>query len=153
MTTLRKQLKDPIFAAWMAKTPRKDRNPAENIKNWRVLVQKEKGGRWARAEFYTYDEAYAWVMKNLEKYHDLVLTSKLYPFKPPIIRNKVTNKKHFYYPGTSTGEKWCPFCRRMSKFGWFKKHHNVKAYTCGQTKQCHTCGAGIKFANIREWKW
>lgn len=150
MPTLRKQLKDPIFRAWMAKQPRKDTNPPHD--NWRVYVQREKGGRWARKDFHTYKEAYRFVLQNINKFHDMALSSKLYAFRPPIVRNKTTNKKAFHYP-EAPGSKWCPFCRRMTKFKWFSRHHNVKSCYCGQFKQCEICGANVKFTQMREWKW
>lgn len=151
--TLRKQLKDPYFAAWMKKQPRRDTNPPYD--NWRVFVQRKKKGPWARKDFHTYAEAYTFVMRNLDRFYDMALASKLYTFKPPMVRSKLTDKVDFRYPvELDKGIWWCPFCRRVTRFAWFKRHHNMKPWLCGHTQQCGICAASLKFAsNPKEWKW
>lgn len=151
MTTLREQLKDPIYRAWFAKQPRRDTNLP--YKNWRVLVQKKPGGRWRRVDFETWKQGYKFVAKNINKYHDMALVSKLYTFRPPIVTEKSTKKKRYHFPVDALGEQWCPFCRRMTEFKFFSQHHNMKAWLCGLTAQCHICGASIKFTNPKEWKY
>ena len=151
MTTLREQLKDPIYRAWFARQPRRDENAP--YKNWRVLVQKEAGGKWSRVDFSTWREGYTFVAKNIKKYHDMALISKLYPFRPPVVREKATGQKSYHFPVDALGELWCPFCRRMTEFKWFKRHHNMKAYLCGREPQCSICGAPLKFTNHPEWKY
>ena len=151
--TLKQQLEDPIFRAWMMKTPRRDTNPP--YKNWRVLIRRKKKGSWARVEFNTYQEALAWTLKHLDDYHDMAITSKLYAFRPPVVTEKATGKKRYHFPPglNNPSSWWCPFCRRITRFRFFKTHHNMKSYYCGQTKQCEFCAAPVKFTAMKEWKW
>lgn len=158
MATLRKQLKDPIFAAWMKKQPRRDVNPGH--KNWRVFVKRKKKGPWARVDFETYAEAYKWLMPKLGDFYDASITSKLYCFAPPKIKEH--GRVRFYYPGERWGDKaplnekgawWCPFCRRVTRFKWFRAHHNMKPWYCGGERQCEICAAPLKWTSPRTAKW
>jgi len=154
--TLRKQLKDPIFRAWMLKTPRM--NKREGYKNWRCFVQRKKKGPWARVDFETYEEALKFLLpKILDKtFYDGAVASKWWTYRMPRVRNKATGQVGVHFPegtGNKPNEWWCPFCRRVTTFTWFKRHHNMKSYLCGQSKQCHICGAPIKWTRPTLWKW
>lgn len=154
-STLRKQLKDPAFRAWMKKTPRKNRRPG--YKNWRVFVQKKKNGPWARVDFHTYEEALAFLLPKIEDktFYDGAIASKWWTFKPPKVRVKGSGSIKLHMPPglDEPNAWWCPFCRRVTTFTWFKRHHNMKSYLCGQTKQCHICGAPMKWTRPTLWKW
>lgn len=136
-----KQLKDPTFRKWMAKVPR---NRIPGSKNWRIWVQKKKGGRWykLKVDFATYKEAYTWFAKNLNKYHDIALTSKVTQYRPP-----ADDKGRTVLPPSNPQDWWCSFCRRMTTFKYFSKHHAIPDYyLLPYEKYCEICGGRMAFA-------
>jgi hypothetical protein len=137
---LRKQLQDPIFRKWMAKAPRN----REGHENWRVYVQKKKKGRWykLKRDFATYKEAYLWVMKHLGDYHDIALSSKVWQYWPP--RNA---RGRTVLPEMKPHDEWCTFCRRITSFKYFKRHHNIQPWFVDPgMRYCEICGARYVYA-------
>lgn len=132
---------------------------------WRLYVQRETDGPWARKEFNTYREAFQNLKSRyLKESHDACIQSKGTAFDPPYRIVKVTrggivqmtkgpNPQPItrvviwkpQLPPDETAHRWCPYCRRPTIFGWFSHHH---AFPRGTTlaydpslKRCTICGA------------
>ena len=136
--TIRQLLKDPLYAKWMTKPPKITVKGV--TEPWRVFIQ-QPDGKWAKKEFFNYVEAYNWMAKNIKNYPDIVIHSKRQAFKPPVVRYQ--GKKQ-YWPSPK-GYKWCPYCRRPTRFAYFKKHHN-QPLAVPWFKRCVVCG--IRAENI-----
>jgi hypothetical protein len=144
--TLRKQLKDPIFRKWFAMPPRV-RPTAARTPEWFIYVQAEKGGPWRRKEARTYKEGYKWVAKNLKNYHDIALSNKRVCFKPPVVRDKMLGKKRYHFPDDPDPKShWCGFCRRLTRFAYFRKHHAMPKWVDDSVRRCNICGARYETA-------
>ena len=142
--TLREQLGDPIFRKWFMRNP-------QLSKNWRVYIQKEEGGPWTHTDVASWKEGYELVAKKLKKVHDISLNHKLKESNPPVV--KKLGKRAYYFPDTSdmdlVNHHWCTFCRRMTKFAYFKKHHNLPPYLNPAELRCRICG--VRYAFIRKF--
>lgn len=114
---------------------------------WRVYVQREPDGRWAKKDFATYAEGANFLLRLLKDgAWDGALHCKAASFKPPgrwvnltkagkpvylrdkagalILRDGKKVRKQKFVPMTiPPGHEWCPNCRRPTVFKWFKKHH------------------------------
>lgn len=134
--TLRELLKDPIYRKWFSKKPRI--RVVTQAPPWRLYVQREEGGRWARADIRGYAKAYGAVASKLSEYYDMALHSKPQHFPPPIVR---VGKKRYYYP-CPPGHRWCTLCRRPTVFKNFRKHHAFPGMALADyEKYCSICGA------------
>lgn len=138
MPTLREQLKDPIFRKWFAQAPR-EKPSAARTPGWFLYVQKDKGGPWKRGEVDSYIQGYKFIAKNLKNYHDMALSHKRQDFKPPVVKDKMTGKRRYHLP-EAPGYRWCPFCRRMTKFKYFSNHHAMPKWVDASEKRCNICG-------------
>lgn len=153
--TLKVLLKrDPLFRKWMGQVPKiRDygRTPP-----WVVYVQREQGGGWARAEFKKYKKGLKFVLKNLDKYHDMALSHRRHDFKPPRVSK---DNRTWYHLGISTEEvsflperpthRWCGYCRRPTVFRFFSKHHSLP-YCPSDVRRCTICGASESFVRRYE---
>jgi hypothetical protein len=137
--TLRDLLKDPLYKKWFMQVPRLNPRYVANTPNWRVFCLTHDG-KWKRAEFWQYSEAYRFVAKNIKKYADLVISSKRETFKPPVIRYK---GKKVYWP-CPPGHRWCGYCRRPTVFAMFSRHHAIPIWA-PYDKRCSICGARESF--------
>lgn len=139
MSTLREQLRDPIFRKWMTKVPTLRvigmRPP------WWVYLQREVDGPWARAAFDTYQTSYRFLTANLRDVADCALNCSRQEFQPPIVRVKAARR--YYLPRLQLAEAvhWCGHCRRLVEFKYFSKHHALKGIRVDSTvKRCVICG-------------
>lgn len=137
--TLRKQLRDPVYKAWFAKPPLEVQT-SRSTPPWVVYVQRKKGGPWGRARFSTWVQGYRFVAKNINHVHDMALCHTTQQFKPPVVRDTQTGKRRYHFPSVSRG-RWCGFCRRMTVFTYFGKHHAMPSWADSGVRRCHICGA------------
>lgn len=142
MQTLRDQLKDPIFRKWFAKSPTINPNAAISPP-WYLYIQEKQGGPWKRAEFRDYKKAYKHVAKNIKSYHDMALSNKRQEYQPPVVRTK-SGKRKYHIP-EAPGHIWCTFCRRMTRFTYFRKHHAMPGWSNEEDRRCSICGVRLKF--------
>jgi hypothetical protein len=130
--TLRDQLKDPIFRKWFSRNPQLGHG-------WRVYYQKTEGARWKYKDFDTWNEGYQYLAKKIAKVYDISLTHKLRHTRPPVVKR--AGRREYYYPHTDKPQHfWCLMCRRMTKFGYFKRHHNMPIYLDPTQLRCRICG-------------
>lgn len=166
---LRKQLQNPVFRRWMTINPQWYHPAIPTHGNWRVYVQPKKKGPWGKVkkDFRKYSEAYKWMMANLHKYHDIAISSKMPQFMPPqeayqvVVLKKVKGRTRrvrvtryrSVLPDAPSNHHWCSFCRRMTKFAYYKKHHAMPSWVLGLEKHCEICGAGLNLAVTPRRTW
>jgi len=139
--TLREQLRDPIFKKWFSLEPREP-VMATNTPPWFIYVQEIEGGPWRRAECKSWKKGYKFVRKNIKKYHDISLTHKRREFRPPVVRQ--LGKRKYHLP-SAPGHVWCPYCRRLTRFAYFKRHHAFRSGVNGGERRCSICGVRLAF--------
>lgn len=140
--TIRELLKDPLYKKWFSTVPKLPPDSA-HTPPWRIYVQAEEGGSWARTETGGYVKAYRYVAKHIRDYHDICIQSKRHEFRPPVVKDKSTGKRH-YWP-CPVGHRWCPYCRRPTVFTYFSRHHlfsGRNGFSTGTSgyKRCVICG-------------
>lgn len=140
--TLRTQLKDPVFRKWFA-TPPKEKATAAKSAPWYLYVQKIEGGPWQRAEVQSYVQGYKFIAKNISKFHDMALSHKRTQFQPPVVRDAQTGRRKHHLPDAAG--VWCPFCRRMTRFRYFARHHAMPSWANPDDRRCSICGVRQKF--------
>lgn len=136
------QLKaDKLYRKWMAKNPKL--TVVANGQPWVVYVQKEVDGGWARKLFPKYREAYAFMKRRIHDFPDLTINSRRQPFKPPIIigpKGKPVYRLPQLLIAPDVAHQWCPYCRRLSIFKCFSKHHAFPGLTIRYIDRCVICG-------------
>lgn len=140
--TLRKQLKDPVFRKWFSQAPRETQTAAATPP-WFVYVQEKKGGPWRRAEVSSWIEGYRFVARNIKRFHDMALSHKRQEFRPPVVRDH-SGRRRYHLP-EAPGHVWCGFCRRMTLFRYFSRHHAMPEWANGGVRRCSICGASLSF--------
>lgn len=141
--TLRKQLKDPVYRKWFAQPP-KETKTASVTPPWFVYVQEKKGGPWRRAEVSSWIQGYRFVVKNINVYHDMSLSHKRQEFRPPIVVDD-SGKRKYRLP-EAPGHFWCTLCRRMTKFGFFARHHAFpRGGANSGERRCAICGITLRY--------
>lgn len=101
----------------------------------------------AKIEFETYVQAYNFVVKNYKDYADLIINSKRQAYNPPVVKFK--GKKQYWCP--PRGYRWCSFCRRPTRFGYFSAHPAFpNLEILGYEKRCVFCGAKADFVGLFE---
>lgn len=144
---LKEQLRDRLFRKWMAKEPQL--KVVGRTAPWVVYVQRDVDNSWARKLFLEYREAYQWVAAHLHDFPDLTLNCKRQSFKPPIIIGD-KDKPVYRLPELKFVPDfphiWCPYCRRLSIFKSFSRHHaiNTRAYL-RYIDRCMICGIPLSF--------
>lgn len=134
--TIHELLKNDLYKAWLKKIPKVN---AGHSDPWTVFVLSD--GRWSKRTFPRYTQAYNFMVRNLKEYDDIVIHSNRVSFKPPVVKYK--GKKQ-YWP-SPRGFRWCPYCRRPTRFAYFRKHRNHKMVE-PYVKRCSVCG--IRGENI-----
>lgn len=127
---------DPIYKAWFMKPP-KITNAHSGIP-WRLFVQREEGGPWARKDLRGYPEAYSQVKLRLSETHDMTIHCKPQHFQPPVV--KIKGVKH--YNPVPFNHTWCSLCRRPTRSIFVERHPNFgKKYTLNaEEPRCLICG-------------
>lgn len=145
MMTLREQLEDPIYKKWFDSPPR-EKDDAATSPPWYVYVQKEQDGPWRRAEFTTWEKGHKYVTKKIKKFHDMALVHKRHEFRPPVVREG--GKRRYHFP-PALGLVWCGYCRRMTRFACFSRHHAMPKWANSGERRCSICG--IRLAAIKRF--
>lgn len=166
--TLSDFLEDEHFAAWMKrKVPKFKPKPLKPP--WVVYVLR-RDGRWGKVEFYSYKKAYEWLMQHLGEFQDAALNCRKRGYAPPIISRKVKvrvrlksgktrveeRQRRSWWGGRwemhESGYRWCPHCRRPTRFNYFRTHHAIpKRFPIRSTeRRCHICGVAWSF--VRDYR-
>lgn len=171
-------LEDPTFRKFVVTKP--DLPPAASIGGrlpWRLWVQREAGGRWAKKDFTSYGEAARALKSYLKTAHDLALGSRSVAFKIPgrwvnlskggqpvylrdaknqiVVRDGVkVRKQKFVAMSLPPGHAWCIYCRRPTVFTWFSRHHafskELQDLFRRDEERCTICG--ITENNPHDWQ-
>ena len=102
---------------------------------WRLYVQAEESGPWARGDTRSYAKAYTGVKLRLPDAHDMAIHSKAQRFRPPVI--KVAGRR--MYSPMPEGHDWCELCRRPTVFKRFRKHAAI-GFVDPEELRCTICG-------------
>lgn len=139
LVPLREQLKDKTFRKWMVKVP--TIRVVGNQQPWKVVVQRELEGGWGQKRFWTYPVAYDWVREHLKDFYDLTLHCQRQTFQPPVVVGS-NGKLRYRLPDLPSDDPhyWCPYCRRMSEFKTFARHHNLPGIRLYDDPRCVICG-------------
>lgn len=140
-------LRDPDYRKWFTTVP--TIRVEHHTPPWRLFVQQEEGGRWARVDLPSYPKAYAGVKSRLQECFDMTIHCKPQGFRPPIVE---ISGKRSYIP-VPDGHHWCVYCRRPTVFKFFSKHPNMpKIVIADYEERCTICGArksGMKLYKTR----
>jgi hypothetical protein len=104
------------------------------------LVQKDRHGKWFRADLPSYAQAFGGVKLRLSECWDMTIHCKPQGFKPPVAK---VNGKKIWIP-MPEGHSWCSFCRRPTVFQYYEKHPNCRFVTPEELR-CLICGARKSF--------
>lgn len=147
--TLRELVKDPVYRQWLKTEPV---GGFPSYVKFRIYVQVERDGRWAKKDFDDFKSAYNFIARNLSHWYDAALNTRSYMCRPPVVR--VEGKRAYYAPMlTLEGHKWCPLCRRPTVFTRFANHH---AFSHTNFKplpfkpRCSICG--VAETGVKEYK-
>lgn len=133
---LRQLLKAPDYRKWFGTKPQL--TVVTSTQPWRLFVQREQGGRWAKADLDTYSQAYAGVKSRLSECYDMTIHSKAQAFRPPIVR---VNGKKSWMP-CPDGHHWCVYCRRPTVFAYYEKHPAMPGMILATyERRCSVCAA------------
>jgi len=81
--TLQQLVRDPLYRQWFKTEPV---GGFPGYVKFRVYVQRERGGRWAKKDFNDFKSAYNFVSRNLREWHDAALVTRNYTCRPPVVR-------------------------------------------------------------------
>lgn len=156
MITLPELLKDPKYREFF-KTPPKMVKPLPGQLPWRVIIQREADGPWAKKELETYGSAFRIIANSLRagRLHDGAVISRGIAFGPPQRVAKITKGGRPVWftrdgkivldadgnriqktvtvewkPKLDSADEphtWCTYCRRPTVFRWFHSHHALRA--------------------------
>ena len=134
----------------------------QQMSPWRVYIQREADGAWAKKDLPTYREAFQLFKRYKPDIHDAAICSRAVAFPPPhrLVRIKGQyrevvrrGKKETVQvtklvvwkprlPVDETAHHWCTYCRRPTVFRYFSKHHAFEK-DMGITQdelRCTICG-------------
>lgn len=156
MISLPELLEDKKYREFFLKVP-KTVKPAEGQLPWRVYIQREPGGSWAKKEHASYVDAFKTIRLYLKRnrLHDGAIQSRGIAYGPPERIVKITKggrplyherngkrvlgtdgkpiqvtETRLWRPRIEASEEshtWCSYCRRPTVFRWFLNHHALKA--------------------------
>lgn len=129
---------DPGFLAWTKRVP--ELKAVTSTPPWRLFIQKEEGGRWARKDFPSYPEAYDALKLRLPSCYDAAIHCKPHPFAPPIFK-KGEKKFRMKMPA---GHEWCSHCRRPTVFRFFGNSHPNLGRLYDTYLRCTICGIRLE---------
>lgn len=125
---------DELYRKWFLKEPKI--RVLHSTPPWRLFVQRDRGGRWARVDLPAYTKALGAVKLKLPDVWDMAIHCKPQAFNPPQVKLK---GKKVYLP-MPPGHRWCVYCRRPTRFLYFEHHPNMK-HVNPEEKRCLICGA------------
>lgn len=145
---LKEQLEDPVYKAWFS-TPPREKQTATRTPPWVVYAQKDVDGPWRRAEFASWKKGHAWVMDHLADYADMALSHRRQQFQPPVVREG--GKRRYHLP-PALSFIWCGYCRRMTRFAYFARHHAFGGRKMGVNRGDRRCSiCGVRLEAIRRY--
>lgn len=172
MITLPELLKDPKYKEFFCKVP-KTTVPKPGQQPWRLFIQREPGGPWAKKEYEKYADAFRRVAVDLKsgRLHDGAIQSRGIAFAPPTRVARITKGGKPVYQVGSDGKRqqktvtvrwqprldrtdephiWCTYCRRPTVFRWFKTHHSIRGTALDglvdpSQRRCTICGVREEF--------
>jgi hypothetical protein len=147
--TLRELVSDPIYRQWF-KTP--PLGGFSKFAKFRVYVQKDQDGGWAKKDFEDFKPAYNFLARNYKTWHDSSLTCRNEECRPPVVRK---NGKREYYHRLLVfpGHTWCTYCRRPTVFSCFTTHHAFSAKNMKPIPYKLRCGiCGIAEEAIKRYR-
>jgi hypothetical protein len=160
LITLQDLLADKQFREYFTTKPIMPGPVHQDAMPWRVYVQRQLDGGWAKKEFHTYIEAFRFLKPRLKGVHDAAIQSKGIAWSPPhkVVRitrggkpvkddkGKPVLRRIVWQPSLPPGEEphtWCTYCRRPTVFRWYSRHHAFpRGYEFTTPYQrCTICGA------------
>jgi hypothetical protein len=163
--TIHELLEDPRYKEFFLKVPPMPRvYRQQQMLPWRVYIQRETDGPWAKKDFPTYRQAFALFKRYLPEVHDAAIVSRAVAFAPPhrFVRikgkylidkrgNKVQVTKLVVWkpklPAEEQDHHWCPYCRRPTVFRFYRIHHAFgKGIDFGldNVQRCTICGIRLE---------
>ena len=125
---------DELYRDWFKRIP--ELEGLITTPPWRLYIQAEEDGRWARGDIRTYAKAYDEVKSRLSDAWDMTIHCKARQFKPPVVRK---GQATFWLPMPEE-HGWCSLCRRPVIFRTFSRHPALR-YGCDPTvTRCTICG-------------
>lgn len=140
MLTIHELLEDKRYKEYFLKAP--GMPPVyrqQQMLPWRVYIQREADGAWAKKDLPTYVEAFRLFKKYRPNIHDAAITSRSVAFAPPhrfvrikgkyvVHKGKKTQVTKLVVwrpqlPPEESAHNWCTYCRRPTVFRYFSKHH------------------------------
>lgn len=147
---------DPVYKKWLLK-PRADHPVAKAP--WRVFVQMERGGPWAKKDHAHYADAVKFAAKMAKRNaHDLAVHHSPAPVPQLRLKRVVGKRKgvtvHRYvnwldlHPALADRHQWCCLCRRPTIFRKFGRHHALPRNmpVNQEVTRCSICGASAELA-------
>lgn len=166
--TTRLLLEDETYRNWFRRPPTEPAlapgREGGDAWPWYVYVLGNQADpHWARKPFQNYAGAFGFVRRGLRSFHDMVIVSRRVWFDPPpdVTRPKKQGRAFYdwdfrrVWPEADPTYQWCGYCRRPTRFLYFRTHHAFPALTrltpegpvsrrdvMPDRRRCEVCGAG-----------
>lgn len=163
MLTIHELLEDKQYKEFFLKQPQMPPIYRQQQKSpWRVYIQRELDGPWAKKDLPSYTEAFKLFKRYKPDIHDAAICSRAVAFAPPyrfvrikgqyreVVRKgkkeKVQVTKLVVWkpqlPQEESPHRWCTYCRRPTVFRYFSRHHAFgKEMSISQADlRCTICG-------------
>jgi hypothetical protein len=165
MMSIHELLEDKQYKEFFLKQPEMPSVIRQNphLRPWRVYIQREADGPWAKKDLRTYTEAFQLFKHYRPDIHDAAICSRSIGFAPPhrLVRIKGQYREIVHkgkkttvqvtklvvwkpkLPPEEGSHTWCTYCRRPTIFRYFSKHH---AFTGSELQisqeylRCTICG-------------
>jgi hypothetical protein len=131
---------------------------------WRVYIQRQIDGPWAKKDLPTYGQAFALFKRYRPDIHDAAIVSRAVAFPPPhrLVRIKgvyVVNRRGIKtqkiklvvwkpsLPAEEQAHHWCSYCRRPTVFAYFRIHHAFGKevdFGADTVRRCTICGIRLE---------
>jgi len=128
---------DPIYRQYFTKQPKPLRVFHTSDKPWRLIIQKEKEGKWFRADYPSYAQAFHTLKPRLSEWWDAAIHCKPQAFNAPVVK---VNGKRIWAPMPEE-HVWCVYCRRPTVTIYCHYHHMSKYRLPIEEPRCLMCGA------------
>lgn len=172
MISLPELLEDKLYRAYFQTIPKLPRAAyLPSTPPWRVLIR-VKEGSW----YSCYEKTYAAAFTTLKSYRLVLLDGAIisrrvqFPVFERVVRIKgkyvlVNGEKRQVTRATAwkpkldpyeTTHYWCPYCRRPTVFGYYKKHHAIPVSRIGVAVEldpsilrCAICAASERLVTLK----